>query len=149
MPQLTERRRKFIEAYMSTGIATKAAEIAGYAHPNPAGARLLANGSIRAEIDKRVAKDPVAWGREELFGFWTEMANGKGRDGDRLKASELLDKAQAMFVQRHEVECNYRGKSDAEVLDGAIDEILGKGESVTTLLEKMRAQGYEVTEPDG
>lgn len=56
---LKNRQRAFIEHYLSTGEgglfnATKAAEMAGYAHARQAGSRLLSNVNIRAAIEERL-----------------------------------------------------------------------------------------------
>lgn len=104
---LTERERRFVEAYMgeAAGNGTTAAIAAGYSRK---GARqqashLLTKANIRAAIDARASTDPAVLTREERQQWWSEVT----RDAThpivaRLKASELLGKSQADFIERHE-----------------------------------------------
>lgn len=108
---LTERERRFVECYMgeAAGNATQAARAAGYSAKTARkqGSRLLTKGNIRAAIAERSASDPAVWTREDRQRFWTAIASG-GRGyqlaslRDRLKASELLGRSQADFVERVE-----------------------------------------------
>ena len=113
IPTISERERRFVEAYMGAagGNATKAARIAGYAKSTAEkqASRLLGKVGIRAAIDARVSKDPAVWTREQRQQFWTAVASGAAgyEDAslrDRLKASELLGKSHADFVDRHAFE---------------------------------------------
>lgn len=130
---LTERQRKFVEAYMKTGNASEAARLSGYSAPGVAGARLLENAKIKKAIEERVDKDPEVWGRERLLRFWTDMAQNAEGENNQLKASEYLAKAQAMFVQKMEVSHNFQDLSDDEVLQRVI--------------EDLRERGYKVVPP--
>ena len=130
---VNERQRKFVEAYMKTGNALESARLAGYKSPHPTGARLLQKATIKKAIEERVESDPAVWGRKELIRFWTEMAQSADGDNNRLKASELLAKAEAMFVQKMEVQHNFQNKSDDEVLEDVIAD--------------LRARGYKVEPP--
>lgn len=109
---LSERQRRFVEAYMGEagGVATRAAEIAGYAHPHVQGARLLANDRIAAAIAERQDNDPAVATRQERQAFWTRVMRGEqtitinGAEKilpvemkDRLRASELLGKTGGDF----------------------------------------------------
>jgi phage terminase small subunit len=107
---LTERERRFVEHFMASGNATKAAEKAGYSKKTSAqiGYRLVRKVQIQRAIGERAANDPTVWTREERQQFWTAVASGSGsyRSSslrDRLKASELLGRSQADFVERHAV----------------------------------------------
>jgi phage terminase small subunit len=108
--RLSERERRFVEAYMgkSAGNATDAIRRAGYkgtkASLNTMAARLLRRVEVLAAIEKRVNADPAIADRDERQRFWSGVLRGKpkARMGDRLKASELLGKSQADFVERHE-----------------------------------------------
>jgi phage terminase small subunit len=110
-PMLNERERRFVEAYMgaAAGNATKAARLAGYS-TNTAdkhASRLLRKVGIQQAIDQRAKTDPAVWTREDRLRFWTAVASGragfaKASLRDRLKASELLGKSQADFVERVE-----------------------------------------------
>jgi len=108
-----ERERKFVEFYMgkAAGNGKLAAKLAGYKgteHSRETTAsRLLRKAEVRAAIEARVKSDPAVATREDRQRFWTEVMNGKQggkrvRMADRLKASELLGKSQADFIERHE-----------------------------------------------
>ena len=122
---LTERQRKFCELYAATGNASKAAIGAGY---SPASAptnadKLLKNTNVQAylqQLTQQVQSDRIATAQERQE-FWTSVMRGtltvkvKGPDGKeggyeqsvdvqhRLKASELLSKAQGEQVEKHVV----------------------------------------------
>ena len=51
---LSFKQRRFVEAYLQTWNATKAAEIAGYKFPNKQGPQLLVNLGIKSVIDVRM-----------------------------------------------------------------------------------------------
>ena len=120
--KVSERERRFIEHYMgdAAGNATQAARLAGYS-PKTArkqGSRLLTKGHIRAALEQRTQDDPAVWTREARQRFWTAVASGapgyaKAALKDRLRASELLGKSQADFVERHQVDA---GASLVELL---------------------------------
>lgn len=107
---MTEKQRRFVEAYMGTaaGNATEAARIAGYAGSDntlkSVGAENLAKPDIAAAIDARQKADPLIADRNERQRFLTEVMRGvqtftpKGGEtaplpvkmADRLKACEML-----------------------------------------------------------
>jgi phage terminase small subunit len=94
---------------MCCGNATKAATDAGYSKKTASqiGYSLLRKLQIQQAIADRTANDPAVWNREERQRFWTAVASGATGYGraslrDRLKASELLGKSQADFVERIE-----------------------------------------------
>lgn len=106
---LTERERRFVEQFMASGNATKAAEKAGYSKKTSSqiGYRLLRKVQIQRAIAERTEKDPAVWTREQRQQFWTAVARGTAAyEGatlrDRLKASELLGRSQADFIERRE-----------------------------------------------
>lgn len=103
----------------AAGNATKAAELAGYSKVGAAvqGSKLLRKAKITNAIAERANADPLVADREEMQRFWTALMRGqqwtpqkKGRRRkavplhDRLRASELLGKSQALFVQKHEID---------------------------------------------
>lgn len=109
--KLTEKQRRFVEAYMgkAAGNATEAARIAGYKGTDntlkSVGNENLNKPDVAAAIAERQNNDPLIATREDRQRFWTRVMNGDERDArmsDRLKASELLGKASADFVERHE-----------------------------------------------
>ena len=104
---LTAKQRAFIEAY--TGNATVAAKLAGYSEATAysIGQRLLKQPEVASAIQAREAErtsDEVA-NREARLKFWTSvMYDVTHSIRDRLRASELLAKAEGDFLDRVEVE---------------------------------------------
>lgn len=103
---LTERQRLFCEAYAGNGgNADAAARKAGYKKPRPQGAQNLTKPSIKSALESlRLAQtsDAIAT-REERQAFWTAALRDPDVDWrNRLKASELLGKSQADFIDRIE-----------------------------------------------
>ena len=104
---LTAKQRAFIQHY--TGNATEAALKAGYNQDSAysQGQRLLKNVEIQKALREREAKrfNPAIATREKRFEFWTRIMNDPDEQTkDRLKASELLGKAEGDFLERVEVE---------------------------------------------
>jgi len=119
--ELTIKQQRFVDYY--DGNASQAADKAGYSNPKVQGSRLLSNVNIRKALktrEKRRRKNHI-WDREERQRFWTNVASGKeshptitgtDEDGnsivtdippkmpDRLKASELLGRSEADFVDK-------------------------------------------------
>jgi phage terminase small subunit len=117
---LSERKRKFVDAFMASGNATQAATAAGYSKKTAKqqGSRLLTFVDVQQAIAARAQNDPAVWTRIERQQFWTEVARGEGHYAkaslkDRLRASELLGKSQADFIERHQVDA---GASLVELL---------------------------------
>jgi len=109
--RLSERERRFVEHFMAGGNATKAAAAAGYSKKTASqiGYRLLRKVQIQRAIAERAQNDPAVWTREDRQRFWTAIASGAARYEsaalrDRLKASELLGRSQADFIDRHELD---------------------------------------------
>lgn len=116
--KLTEKQRRFVEAYMgeANGVAAEAARIAGYKgnNANVLGAQLTANPSVKAAIEERQRGDPLIATREERQRLWTSIARGEPQmqliDGkgvvrapalrDRILALQHLAKASGDFVER-------------------------------------------------
>ena len=104
--KLTAKQQRFVDAY--DGNATKAAIAAGYSEKTAysAGQRMLKNVEILTAIQERENRriQPLIMTREERQTMWSEIARDKGeRTQDRLKASELLGKSEADFVERQEI----------------------------------------------
>jgi phage terminase small subunit len=103
---LTEKQRSFCEAYAANGgNAMGAAREAGYAKPKQQGCQNLENPVIREAIEiLRSEKTNAAIAtREERQSFWTSVMRDSGQEmKDRLRAAELLGKAHADFLDRHE-----------------------------------------------
>jgi phage terminase small subunit len=101
MNKLTSKQQKFVEAYC--GNATEAARIAGYKQPMQQGERLLRKDEIHKAIEDREApeKESRIATREERQEFWTNtMLDKETNMKDRLRASELLGKSGADFIER-------------------------------------------------
>ena len=116
MQHLNERQRRFVEAYAASGNATGAARAAGYKHPHAQGPRLLENVGVATALRELAEADRQAAivDRQERHAWWSAIMRGQveGPDGapptmaERLKASELLGKAQGDFVERREINGN-------------------------------------------
>lgn len=109
--ELSEKQRRFAEVYDGNG--TQAARAAGYSGSDNVLAQtardLLTNPQvaalIRAREDKKLA--PQIMGREERQAFWSTVARADGESmRDRLRATELLGKSNADFIERHEHSVN-------------------------------------------
>ncbi len=107
----SERERQFVEHFMATGNATKAAAQAGYSNKTASqiGYRLLRKVQIQRAIAERAANDPVVWTREDRQRFWTAIASGaalyeNASLRERLRASELLGRSQADFIERRDAD---------------------------------------------
>ncbi len=109
---LTERQRRFCEAYAATGNATEAARRARYRRPDPQGAENLRKPAVASALEALRQKTMAAAiaEREERQAQWTSIMRGEPRpDGsvptisEQLRASELLGRAQGDFVERREI----------------------------------------------
>lgn len=118
---LTEKQRKFVEAYMgeANGNATDAAALAGYAGDRnqigTMGSKNLRKPKIIAAINEVIDDDPLVLSREQLLRVWSRIAyfDDSASASDKLRATENLAKAYGMFRQIHELEANI--KHDFEV----------------------------------
>ena len=118
--KLTERQKKFVDAYIKTGNASEAARQAGYSPKNADvnSSRLLVNPSISAEVKRRLAelKTERTADLQETLEYLSAVMRGQGVDTvvvngecveipastrDRLKAAEMLLKVHGAF--RNEV----------------------------------------------
>lgn len=115
--KLTAKQKKFVEAYC--GNATDAARQAGYKQPEAIGFENLRKPQIKAAIETRDAgskKKRIA-SREDRQNFWSQTMDDPELDlKDRLRASELLGKSNADFIERRESKHSYMGK-DGKPLD--------------------------------
>ena len=104
--KLTIKQQRFVDFY--DGNATEAALKAGYSKRSAysQGQRLLKKDVIKRAVQGREAKktSKMIMSREERQEFWTQVATGRIPEAsmaDRLRASELLGKSCADFVDRH------------------------------------------------
>lgn len=105
---LTPRQKAFAEYYAACGNATESARKAGYKHPDPQGSQNLGNPRIAEYIRSLSAKptEKRILTAQERQAWWTSVVLGEEPDADmkdRLKASELLGRSQADFIDKHEV----------------------------------------------
>jgi phage terminase small subunit len=105
---LTPKQKAFAEHYAASGNATEAARLAGYKQPHVQGAQTLENLRVIEYIESltKPAKNRRIATAEERQEWWTKVMLGHDPDADfkdRLKASELLGKSQADFVERKEI----------------------------------------------
>ena len=119
----------------AAGNATKAAVLAGYSQHSAAAqaSRLLKKRNVRDRIDQTAQNDQAVWTREDRQRFWTAVAQGAGMYADaamkdRLKASELLGKSQADFIDRHQHE------------GGIAVDVTGARERLTSTLARIAAR---------
>lgn len=125
--QLTEKERRFCDAYMTVeaaGNGVKACRLAGYKGTDAVLAttawRLLRKADIKAALDARLEYDPLIAGRVERLRLLSEIVRGNATDEkldaqggrielrvstkDRLAALKALAEAAGEHVQRANVE---------------------------------------------
>ena len=104
---MTPKQKRFVEEYLIDLNATRAAERAGYSHPNVQCARLLANVSIAAAIEAAQAELSERVGITQDYVLRTirdtvrRCSQKKGFQPNAvLKGTELLGKHLGMFKER-------------------------------------------------
>lgn len=118
-PALTPKQSLFIDHYIETLNGTESYERAFKPKnrhlASVEGSKLLANPSIKAEIDRRLEalRSPLIASAQQVLTFLTEMMGKEdAKDTDRIRAAELLGKRYALFTdkidlnQQVEVEIN-------------------------------------------
>ena len=85
--RLTIKRRRFVEAYLTTWNATDAARQAGYSYPGKVGPRLTKVPAIRDAIQERI--EAVAMGADEVLMRLAEQA--RASIGDYLTETGEID----------------------------------------------------------
>lgn len=124
MVKLTLKQQRFIQFY--EGNATEAAIKAGYSKKtaNEQGSQLLAKLSVHVAKRTQSVDAPKIMSRKERQELWSRIANDPTVDmNDRLRASELLGKSEADFMERYEhilKEFKYeefKDKSDEELIN--------------------------------
>jgi phage terminase small subunit len=122
------RQQKFVEYYTETGNATRAAEAAGYAHPNVQAFRLLENISVKAAIEAIRAN--MSKESEDRRAEWIDQLEqlGKlaGKDSDRLRAIEALFKAEGWLAAEKKEVVQFNGAflADLDLEEPEIEELL-------------------------
>jgi phage terminase small subunit len=119
---LTAKQATFVREYLVDFNASKACVRAGYTTRNPSrvGPELLGKTCVAEAIAKlrdKADSRAVATARE-LRELWSEFArNPEMSAKDRLKATELLGRTKAMFVDRKEIS----GKGGAPIQVETVD----------------------------
>lgn len=124
---LTPMQQAFADYYIECGNASEAARKAGYSPKgiNGQAARLLANVSISAYIQERMAQQDAerVASADEVLRFYSAVVRGEVKDAfgldpslsDRLKAADSLMKRYAIGAEKQ--------KGTLEKLDGILKEM--------------------------
>ena len=126
---LTEKQRRFCEAYSSNGgNALAAATVAGYKKPHPQGAENLQKPTVRKAIEalRLTTTSTAIMTREERQRLWSAMIRDRSIPTmARLRASELLGRSQGDFLERTEISGGYETIPDC-IRRIRIDALLAK-----------------------
>lgn len=101
--KLTTKQRLFVEAYLADPNATKAALAAGYS-PKTAysiGQQNLKKVEIQDALGKRVQSAIIT--ADEILTDVKTIAKSAERDGDKLKAYEMLGKYLKLWTDKQEI----------------------------------------------
>jgi hypothetical protein len=135
---LNMRQQKFVDYYVTSGNATRAAEAAGYAHANHQAFRLLGNISVKAAIEAirdDMAQD-TAGRRDKWINALEQLGTLAEKDSDRLRAIEQLFKAEGWVAPEKQEIVQFSGSflADLDLEDGEIEELLDdKGSDISDL----------------
>lgn len=109
---LTPKQERWIDEYLKVNDLAIASKNAGYNGNNSILRAMGYQNSLkfkniieerRKELSEELRKETIA-DLDRIYSFWTDTMNDSDeRMNDRLKASELLAKAQGAFVDRVEV----------------------------------------------
>ena len=105
--KLKEKQKKFADYFIKTGNAYRSAVKAGYSENYAKGnvVKLLDNVSVKEYIEERnklLESERIA-DMKEVKEFWTNtMRSDEAERKDRLKASEMIAKTNAAFVDKVE-----------------------------------------------
>ena len=105
---MNQRQQLFVNEYLVDLNCTQAAIRAGYSSRTAysQGQRLLKNAEVSQAIDTAMTerRNKLIATREKRQAFWSSVMNDADEDmRNRLKASELLGKSEADFVERKEI----------------------------------------------
>lgn len=94
---MTQQQVNFINEYILTGSATKAAEAAGYKHAARQGYRLLHSPEIRSAIDARLAEidSEKILEQRQLLEFLSAVVRGETKDETVM--TRLIGKGQSII----------------------------------------------------
>ena len=125
---LTFRQERFVMEYLATGNATRAADTAGYAHPNHQAFRLLVNISVKAAIEAK--RNELMQDSEAKLASYVASLEAESRDADqsgsRIRALELLIKVLGGFAPEKKEVHSYHGAflADLDMEEDDIAELL-------------------------
>lgn len=105
--KLTGKQLRFVEEYMVDCNASKAVIRAGYktTTQNRLGVELMRHPLIKKEINERLdnRKERMELTSDYIIGRLIALAENATREGDQLRALELLGKTMALFKERQEI----------------------------------------------
>ena len=129
--KLSLKQQRFVDAY--EGNATEAAKTAGYASPMQQGSRLLRNVVIVGAIEDRHKKQIsfLVSTIEERRSQLTELSKTSEDGHIIIKAIDTINKMDAIYISKIELKANWQGKTDDEVIQGAIESLKSRGYTVT------------------
>lgn len=137
---LPDRHRLFVLGYLDTLNQTKAAELAGVAHPRSNAWRLMANDGVRAAIDAGFAARGM--GKAEIIARYTEM--GRADIGEFLKFDSEgvpvwfdLEGAPTHLIKKIKITKVTRNEDDAQLVDHKIELELHDAKAALDSLSKV------------
>lgn len=129
---LTEKQKRFADYYIETGNATEAYRRAGYTSKGKAAeanaSRLIRNDKVQKYIDERnsaLESDRIA-SMKEVKEFWSEIMRSELQETkDRLKASEMIAKTNAAFIDKieHSGETTQNIKNESDLSRLSVKEL--------------------------
>lgn len=108
--KITAKQRKFVQAFLgeAQGNATKAAKLAGYGSPKQEGHRLTnadqykhVQDEIAEQMQKRV--EGAILTRQQRMQALSIIGLVAEKPSDKVKAIDVLNKMDGLYVQRHEL----------------------------------------------
>ena len=112
--ELTYKQRRFVDEYLVSLNASKAAINAGYSKNTAPqqGSRLLKNAKVSAEIEQRMEKNAMS--ANEVLHRLTEQARGDIGDFVLSRASDLVEHPQSSLVKKIKVRTKHYNKDDVD-----------------------------------
>lgn len=134
MNTLREKQKRFADEYIRCGNANEAARIADYKQPHVQGARLLANVSVKAYIDKQLAKMDAkrVMSATEAMQLLTSIARGEIEE--------------TIYIPTQDGVAEIKKKSDINQRKSALDSLLKrypKNEDLDRQLTQARIDKIE------
>lgn len=149
---MTEKQRRFVEAYAKDPNATSAAVAAGYTARSAysAGSRMLKNAEIQAALQALLEpeREGSIASAEDIRRFWTQtMNNVNEKSASRLRASELLAKSLGLFLTDSAVAVGTDSETSSVIIYlPQIDEISDEVDNVVDAAEDQPAGSRLISE---